>query len=213
MLTFVGFSLQHLTLATLNSYGSTDWVARLSTKSWNPVCTTSYLEQTQNNDALTFLICIVLRSMRDDGLFCIFCFIIHSVFSVGAWSGLQTSQISTRTFFTETCCSVSGSCLYLFFSLHCKVLQGFSIETHLCLMQCCPRAWRWVPFDTVLGPHLDWIHLTILCTEDMKFSCLYLDGIIIIKIDCRSLNFCFFVSLFRQGTVQHELYGNLNGLY
>lgn len=41
----------------------------------------------------------------------------------------------------------------------------------------------------------------------------YLDGIIIIKIDCRSLNFCFFVSLFRQGTVQHELYGNLNGLY
>lgn len=84
MLTFVGFSLQHLTLATLNSYGSTDWVARLSTKSWNPVCTTSYLEQTQNNDALTFLICIVLRSMRDDGLFCIFCFIIHSVFSVGA---------------------------------------------------------------------------------------------------------------------------------
>lgn len=142
--------------------------------------------------------------------FVCFCFIIHSVFSVGAWSGLQTSQISTRTLFSLRHAVVFLDLVYIFFSLHCKVLQGFSIETHLCLMQCCPRTWRWVPFDTVLGPHLNWIHLTILCTEDMKFSCLYLDGIIIIKIDCRSLNFCFFVSLFRQGTVQH---GNLNGLY
>lgn len=115
MLTFVDFSLHHPTLATLNNYGCTDWVARFSIKSWNPVCTTSYLEQTQNKDALTFLICIFLRSMRDDGLFCIFCFIIHSVFSVGAWSGLQTSQISTRTLFSLRHAVVFLDLVYIFF--------------------------------------------------------------------------------------------------
>lgn len=129
-----------------------------------------------------------------------FCFIMQSVFWMGARPELQAGPISTRTLFIMMPCCVSGSCLHQFFFLCIVKFYRFSIEACLCLMLCCPRAWRSLAFSPGFGLRLDWIHLTILHTVDIKFPCPYPNQDII-KIHCRSPNLFFFVSLFGQGTV------------